>query len=64
MSSVTVDQHTEGRKSFEKSMKALESQLINAGADAAVGSKIRLAYSRGIKAMAQKLENSAQTGKE
>jgi hypothetical protein len=44
-------------------MKALESQVINAGAHAAVDSKIRLAYSREIKAMAQKLESSAQTGK-
>ena len=44
-------------------MKALESQVANAGAHISVDATTRLAYAREIKTMAKKLESDASSGK-
>lgn len=54
---------SEDKKLFEQSIKALESQLANAGAHITVDSSTRLAYAREIRLMAKKLEAQALAGK-
>lgn len=63
MTSAPAVKDGEDKAAFEQSMKALESQVANAGAHITVDSTTRLAYAREIKAMAKKLESDALSGK-
>ena len=54
---------SEDKKLFEQSIKALESQIANAGAHVTIDSSTRLAYAREIKLMARKLEADALAGR-
>jgi hypothetical protein len=53
----------EDKKLFEHSIKALESQIANAGAHITIDSSTRLAYAREIRLMAKQLEAQALAGK-
>lgn len=59
---VAEDSETK-RVAFENAIKALETQLANAGAHLTIDSHARLAYSREIKTMAEQLRRDATAGK-
>lgn len=59
----SIDKNVEDKAQFERAMKTLENQVANVGAHVAIDSTARLGYAREIRAMSQKLESSALSGK-
>lgn len=59
----TPVQDTEDRATFDKAMKALESQVANVGAHITIDSTARLAYAQEIRVMSKGLEAEALPGR-
>lgn len=59
----TMNQSVKDRAEFEHAIQSLEAQIANLGAHLTIDSSTRLAYSRGIRKMADQLRSDATAGK-